>query len=240
MKTFDLTKTDRKLAILIDPDEHALDDLFDLVQRVEALKPDYIFIGGSLIFKSKVSEAAEVIRRLTSRKLVLFPGHFTHLTDKVDAVLLLSLISGRNPELLIGQHVLAAPKLKRMSAEVVSTGYMLVDGGKPTSVSYISHTQPIPHDKPDIALCTAQAGELIGMRCMYLDAGSGANQPVSESMVSAVANGVAAPLIVGGGIRNMRQAETYWQAGANLVVIGNAFQEIASDEALQSFQENGR
>ena len=156
---------------------------------------------------------------------MLFPGHFTQLTDNVDAVMLLSLISGRNADLLIGQHVLAAPKLKSMNAEIVSTGYMLIDGGKPTSVSYMSNSQPIPRDKNDIAICTAQAGELIGMKMIYMDAGSGANQPISSDMVSDVAQSIEIPLIVGGGIRNLEALDTYWNAGANLIVIGNALEE---------------
>ena len=156
---------------------------------------------------------------------MLFPGHFTQLTDHVDAVMLLSLISGRNADLLIGQHVLAAPKLKSMNADIISTGYMLIDGGKPTSVSYMSNSQPIPRDKNDIAICTAQAGEMIGMKMIYMDAGSGASQSVSPEMVRDVAKSIDIPLIVGGGIRTIEALETYWNAGANLIVIGNALEE---------------
>jgi phosphoglycerol geranylgeranyltransferase len=229
MPTFNLEKSDRKLAILVDPDKHTTDSLLDLIGRIEEVAPDYIFIGGSLVYRSRISEAAKVIKRLSSRPLVLFPGHFTQLTDHVDAVLLLSLISGRNADLLIGQHVLAAPKLKSMRADIVSTGYMLIDGGKPTSVSYMSHTQPIPHDKNDIAICTAQAGELIGMKTIYLDAGSGAETSVPIDMVKEVSACVELPIIVGGGIRSMKLAEAYWNAGANLVVIGNAFESSEND-----------
>ncbi|NQV53456.1 MAG: geranylgeranylglyceryl/heptaprenylglyceryl phosphate synthase [Flavobacteriales bacterium] len=235
MKRFELNKTDRKLAILIDPDKHDEDGLMDLVHHVEKLAPDYIFIGGSLIYRSKISEAAKLIRSISDRPMILFPGHFTQLTDHVDAVLLLSLISGRNPDLLIGQHVLAAPKLRRMRAEIISTGYMLIDGGKSTSVSYISHTQPIPRDKEDIALCTAQAGELVGMRLIYMDAGSGAEQAIPVTTVEAVANGIEIPLIVGGGIKSLKQAEAYWNAGANLIVIGNAFEELKTVNERDEF-----
>ncbi|MEQ9188193.1 MAG: geranylgeranylglyceryl/heptaprenylglyceryl phosphate synthase [Cryomorphaceae bacterium] len=235
MKKFELHKTDRKLAILIDPDKHDSDGLLDLVSHVEALEPDFIFIGGSLIYRSKISEAAQLIRSVSNRPLVLFPGHFTQLTDHVDAVLLLSLISGRNADLLIGQHVLAAPRLTKMKADILSTGYMLIDGGKATSVSYMSHTQPIPRDKEDIALCTAMAGELVGMQLIYMDAGSGAEQAIPVSTVHAVSEGISIPLIIGGGIKSLQQAESYWNAGANLIVIGNAFEEVSSVEAREQF-----
>lgn len=228
-KTFNLSKTDRKLAILIDPDKHTEDDLIDFAKKIDQLDPDFILIGGSLIYKSKISTSARLLQSLTKKPLVLFPGHFTQLTDHVDAVMLLSLISGRNADLLIGQHVLAAPKLKNMNAEIISTGYMLIDGGKPTSVSYMSNSQPIPRDKNDIAICTAQAGEMIGMKMIYLDAGSGALKPVPLVMVEAVSKSIDTPLIVGGGIRSIEALDEYWNAGANLVVIGNALEEKDSE-----------
>ena len=224
-KAFNLSKTDRKLAVLIDPDKHTEVDLIDFSKKINQLEPDFILIGGSLIYRSKISASAKLLQTLTDKPLVLFPGHFTQLTDHVDAVMLLSLISGRNADLLIGQHVLAAPKLKSMNAEIISTGYMLIDGGKPTSVSYMSNSQPIPRDKNDIAICTAQAGEMIGMKMIYMDAGSGASQSVSPEMVSDVAKSIDIPLIVGGGIRTMEALDTYWNAGANLIVIGNALEE---------------
>lgn len=236
MRRFELNKTDRKLGVLIDPDKHDDLSLMESVERILEVRPDFILIGGSLIYKSKISDAAKLIRSMTEIPLVLFPGHFTQLNDHVDAVLLLSLISGRNPDLLIGQHVLAAPRLLRMDADIVSTGYMLIDGGKPTSVSYVSQTQPIPRDKNDIALCTAQAGELIGMKMTYMDAGSGADLPVPIEMVELVSAGVNSPLIVGGGIRSLKTAERYWQAGANLIVIGNAFEEMDAKDIQHHFQ----
>jgi len=238
MKQFNLQKSDRKLAILIDPDKHDQDGLIEIVEHANGISPDYLFIGGSLIYRSKVADAAKLIRSFTKLPLVLFPGHFTQLTDEVDAVLLLSLISGRNPDLLIGQHVLAAPKLKQMTAEIVSTGYMLIDGGRATSVSYMSHTQPIPRDKEDIALCTALAGEMIGMKTVYMDAGSGAESPIPVSMVKTIADATEIPLIVGGGIRSIEAAEQYWNAGANLIVIGNAFEEIQCEEERISFNRS--
>ncbi len=225
MPSFDLYKTDRKLAILVDPDKHDANSLLDLCAHVDSLQPDVLLIGGSLVYKANIEESAKLIRSNTKVPLVLFPGHFTQLTEHVDAVLLLSLISGRNPDLLIGQHVLAAPRLKRMAAKKISTGYMLIDGGQSTSVSYMSHTQPIPSDKVDIAVCTAQAGELVGMHCIYMDAGSGAKKAVPTEMVKSVAEATDIPLIVGGGLRSLEAIEGMWNAGANLVVIGNALED---------------
>jgi phosphoglycerol geranylgeranyltransferase len=219
-----LSKTDRKLGILIDPDKHSELDFAAFVGEILALKPDYILIGSSIIVKSNLEKAAQQIKSITDIPLILFPGHFNQLNNFVDGVMLLSLISGRNPDLLIGQHVLAAPILAKIDAEILSTGYMLIDGGKPTSVSYISNTLPIPQDKNDIAICTALAGQFIGMKYIYLDAGSGAINPVPFSMVSAVAESIELPLIVGGGIKDMKTIEQFWESGANLVVIGNALE----------------
>lgn len=225
MTAFNLSKTDRKIAVLIDPDKHGSDALFDFASKMNEMAPDFIMVGGSLILNSTTSEAAKQIKAASAIPLVLFPGHFTHLTHEVDAVLLLSLISGRNPDLLIGQHVLAAPMLKAMGEKIHSTGYVLIDGGRQTSVSYMSHTMPIPSDKIDIAVATAIAGQFIGMKSIYLDAGSGAITPVNQKMIHAVAEAIDIPLIVGGGIRTLEAIDAAWQGGANLVVMGNAFEE---------------
>ena len=156
---------------------------------------------------------------------MLFPGSPAQLSKHADAVLLLSLISGRNPELLIGHHVTAAPTLKAMGIETIPTGYMLVDGGKPTTVSYVSQTLPIPRDKPGIAACTALAGEMLGLRTIYMDTGSGAEFTVSPEMIAAVRNSVDLPIIIGGGIRDAKTARALCTAGADVLVIGTAFEE---------------
>ena len=156
--------------------------------------------------------------------VVLFPGSNLHIDMAADAILFLSLISGRNPDFLIGQHVLAAPILKRSRLEILPTGYLLIDSGRQTTVSYISNTTPIPHDKPDVAACTAMAGEMLGLKLVYLDAGSGAQQPVTARMVATVRRTVDAPLVVGGGITTPAQAEELLRAGADLVVVGNAIE----------------
>jgi putative glycerol-1-phosphate prenyltransferase len=157
--------------------------------------------------------------------VVLFPGGNHHIEPAADALLLLSLVSGRNPEFLIGQHVVAAPLLKRSGLELLSTGYILIDGGAPTTVSYVSNTQPIPADKAGIAASTALAAEQLGHKLIYLDGGSGAKTPVPPRRIAAVRREVAAPLIVGGGIRTAEAAAAAWQAGADIVVVGNAAEE---------------
>lgn len=223
-KLFDLKKGDRKLGILIDPDRHDEDNLADFVRDILTLSPDYLLLGSSVIVKADIERSARIVKSATNLPLILFPGHFTQLNNIVDAVFLLSLISGRNPDLLIGQHVLAAPLLAKTSAEILSTGYMLIESGSPTSVSYISNTLPIPSDKSEIAVSTAMAGEFIGMKYIYLDAGSGAKRPVPLEMIEKVSQSIKSPLIVGGGIRDSKQMESCWDAGANLVIIGNALE----------------
>lgn len=220
-----ISKTDKKLAILIDPDKHDAEGLGDFLKKVLLLKPDIIFLGSSLIANSSIEKAALIIKANCDLPLILFPGNYNQLNNHVDGVMLLSLISGRNPEFLIGQHVLAAPLLSKLDIDVYSTGYMLIDGGCATSVSYISNTQPIPGEKIDIALCTALAGEYIGMKYIYLDTGSGAKKTVSNEMINSIASRINVPLIVGGGIRSKSKIEEIWNAGANLVVVGNALEE---------------
>jgi putative glycerol-1-phosphate prenyltransferase len=213
------------VAILLDPDRVALSDLTEHVRMIEGHQPDFLFVGGSLITTGEFDEALATIRQATSLPVVLFPGSVTQLSAHVDAVLFLSLISGRNPELLIGQHVVAAPRIKALQLEAVPTGYLLIDGGKPTTASYISNTQPIPANKAGIAAATALAGELLGLRCIYIDAGSGAANPVPIEMIRAVREACSLPLIVGGGIRSRAQADAAYAAGADLLVIGTAIEE---------------
>jgi putative glycerol-1-phosphate prenyltransferase len=155
----------------------------------------------------------------------LFPGSTHQVCDEADAILLLSLISGRNPDLLIGKHVEVAPQLMRSGLEVIPTGYMLVDGGKTTAVHYVSQTIPIPHDKPELALSTAWAGELMGLRVNYLDAGSGAHQAVPETIVAELGQQTKNPLVVGGGIRSGERAFQLCEAGASVIVVGNALEK---------------
>jgi len=177
----------------------------------------------------------EVLKKQTTIPVLIFPGSNLHIHSEADGILLLSLISGRNPELLIGQHVIAAPILRNSGLEILPTGYMLVESGKSTTVSYISNTQPIPSDKEDIAVCTAMAGEMLGLQLIYLDGGSGAQNPVPAKMISAVRRSISVPLIVGGGINSGIKAEQAWNAGATFVVIGNGLE--SNPDILQGIIE---
>jgi len=218
-------KGQKKFAVLIDPDKVRLGKVDKVLQLAKDANVDYFFIGGSLIVNDMLDLLIKSIKENTNIPCILFPGNSYQLSYKADAILFLSLISGRNPELLIGNHVLAAPYLKMSPLEVISTGYMLVDGGVPTTVQYISNTRPIPANKDDIAMSTAIAGELLGLKCMYMDAGSGAKNPVPESMIDMVSSAVNVPLIVGGGIRTPEKAMANVKAGADVIVVGNAIEE---------------
>lgn len=215
----------KKFAVLIDPDSLRISKLEKIIELANEGHIDYFFIGGSLILNDMLDQVLINIKQKSSIPLVLFPGNTFQISDKADALLFLSLISGRNPELLIGQHVVSAPYLKLSPLEVISTGYMLIDGGIPTTVSYMSNTQAIPSDKEDIAVCTAMAGEMLGMKMMFMDAGSGAKRPVSCDMIEAVSNSIDVPLIVGGGIRTPEKAFQNVKSGADLVVVGNAIEK---------------
>jgi len=214
-----------QLAVLLDPDKVDRVQLFDQVAFVGESGADMILVGGSLLLHHQTDEIIRDLKRMTDLPVVIFPGSPMQMSAAADALLFLSLISGRNPELLIGHHVRSAPLLKKMEIEVISSGYMLVDGGKPTTVSYITQTAPIPHDKAQIALCTALAGEMLGLRTLYLDSGSGAIWPVHPEMIAAVSKGTDLPLIVGGGINSAEKAFQAAQAGAELIVVGTAFEQ---------------
>lgn len=213
------------LALLIDPDKTNRKKLLELLEIVKTSAVDLIFVGGSLMTGDLLDECLRQIRQNSDLPVVLFPGSPLQISKEADGILFLSLISGRNPELLIGNHVIAAPYLKSSGLEVLPTGYLLVDGGAATTASYISNTTPIPSNKPEIASCTAMAGEMLGLQMMYLDAGSGANQPVPKAMIAAVRKVVDVPLIVGGGIDSGEKAEAAWANGADVVVVGNAIEK---------------
>jgi len=212
----------KQLAVLIDPDKTSGSDLLNTIAIASNSKVDFFLVGGSLLLHDSLDTCITTIKANSTIPVILFPGNALHINTKADAVLLLSLISGRNADLLIGQHVQAAPLLKQANLETIATGYILIDGGKPTTVSYISNTTPIPADKPEIAAATALAGEMLGLKCIYLEAGSGAQNPVSTASISAVKKQITVPLIVGGGIRNAETALAACQAGSDIIVIGNA------------------
>ncbi|MDX2002637.1 MAG: geranylgeranylglyceryl/heptaprenylglyceryl phosphate synthase [Chitinophagales bacterium] len=217
----------KALGVLIDPDKTNPKALARLLEKGEGVGLDYWLLGGSLLLRQATEECLHILKQ-GSVPVLLFPGDARQVVPGADALLLLSLISGRNPELLIGQHVAAAMQIKQQCSEVIPTGYILVDGGRITSVMYMSGTLPIPRDKTDIALSTALAGELLGLKLLYLEAGSGAKYPVPASMIAAIHEYCQLPLIVGGGIRTPEDAEKACLAGADMLVVGTALEEDSS------------
>ncbi|MFT5183205.1 MAG: phosphoglycerol geranylgeranyltransferase [Flavobacteriales bacterium] len=221
-----VTEGKKGLAVLLDPDKLVSKASRDrLINLINSSPVDLVLVGGSLIVEDHFDEVTRAIKSSCKKPLILFPGSATQVTKNVDAVLFLSLISGRNPELLIGQHVIAAPMIRRLGLEAISTGYMLVDCGKPTTASYISGTLPIPYDKPEIAGVTAMAGEMLGNKIIYLDGGSGASRPISSGMIGATRKCVNIPIVVGGGIQTEEAAHRAWTAGADFLVMGTAIEE---------------
>jgi phosphoglycerol geranylgeranyltransferase len=210
----------KSIALLLDPDKAKGESLQNILVTANESKTDYIFAGGSLTFNN-IDNLINEVRKLSSIPVILFPGNLLQLTLKADMILLLSLISGRNSELLIGNHVIAAPYLKDARDKLVSVGYILVSCGNKTSVEYISQTEAIPSDKSDIAVATALAGEMLGLRMIYLEAGSGAVNPVPLILIRAVRDNISIPLAVGGGIKNKDQIEDIFNAGADLIILGN-------------------
>lgn len=218
-------KKKKAFAVLIDPDKVQTDQVLDLTRMASACGVSFFFVGGSLLTNDHIQQVVPMIKLNCNIPVILFPGSIYQIVPTADAIFFLSLISGRNPELLIGQQVLAAPLLKNSQLEVIGTGYMLIESGNNTTVNYISGTQPIPRHKPEIASCTAMAGEMLGLSALYMDGGSGAKYPISSEMISAVRKHTDIPLIVGGGIRSVAEAERIWQAGADVIVIGNAIEQ---------------
>lgn len=216
----------KSIAVLVDPDK-AEDPsrLHHLINLASENCVDYFFVGGSLVTSANLSEVVRKIKENVTIPVVLFPGNVMQVDASADALLFLSLISGRNPELLIGQHVVAAPILKNTRLEVIPTGYMLINSGKITSVAYISNTMPIPDDKYSLAASTALAGQMLGLQVVYIDAGSGAEREISPRMIAAVRKTISIPLIVGGGINSARKAIAALEAGADMIVVGNALEK---------------
>ncbi len=218
----------KSFTVLIDPDKVDNKKIEQLVTLAMDAKVDYFFVGGSLVISNHLDECIQQIKASCDIPVILFPGSPSQVSRYADALLYLSLISGRNPELLIGQHVVSAPFVKKSGLEIMPTGYMVIDGGAPTTVSYISNASPIPSDKNEIAMCTAMAGEMIGMKLIYMDAGSGAKRPIPEEMINKVATHIEAPLIIGGGIVEPEKAYINCKAGADVIVVGNAIEKDTS------------
>ena len=215
-------KAQKAFAVLIDPDKLNEQSLIHTIEIAVKAKVDFFFVGGSLVVTDTLDTMVSTIKKHCTIPILLFPGSPDQITPKADALLYLSLISGRNPELLIGQHVISAPFVRQSGLEIIPVGYMLIDGGSPTTVSYISNTNPIPSNKNDIAICTAMAGEMLGLKLIYMDAGSGALKAIPTAMIKEVAKHLEIPLIVGGGITSAEKAKENCMAGADIIVVGNA------------------
>jgi phosphoglycerol geranylgeranyltransferase len=215
-------KKGKKIALLIDPDKYKPSTT--LKNGIDA-GVDFIFVGGSLLSQGSLHNCVESIKKASRIPLVIFPGSTDQVDPQADAILFLSLISGRNPDNLIGKHVISAPILKKTSLEIIPTGYMLIDGGSITSAAYMSNTIPMPYNKSDIAVCTAMAGEMLGLKLIYLDTGSGAHKHVSANMVKEVKKNINIPLIVGGGIKTPEEACNICLAGADVIVIGTVAEQ---------------
>lgn len=215
------SKSKKQLAVLIDPENvFHQQDVRNVVESAVEAGADYIFVGGSLVTHNRIDEVVEQIKSITSAPVILFPGGLNQISGLADGILFLSLISGRNPDFLISKQIAAAPLLKELGLEVLPTGYLLV--GTTSSASYMSNTIPIPYEKNDIAIATALAGQMLGHKIIYMDAGSGAEKPISPEMITSVRKAIDIPLIIGGGIRNFDSAFSALEAGADVLVVGNA------------------
>jgi phosphoglycerol geranylgeranyltransferase len=217
-------RSKKRVALLVDPDGYDNNSLEELIGLINNHPPDLILVGGSILFEP-IDITVTALKLGTKLPVFIFPGNAFQLSDRADGILFLSLISGRNPEFLIGNHVVAAPHLSRSGIEVIPTGYMLIGNGKSTSVAYMSNTHPIPGDKPDIAVATAMAGEMLGLKTLYLEAGSGAAHSVDPVMIRAIRKRISLPLMVGGGIRSVETAQELYEAGADMIVVGNVLEK---------------
>ncbi|MGF1532179.1 MAG: phosphoglycerol geranylgeranyltransferase [Bernardetiaceae bacterium] len=222
-----------RLVWLIDPDGKKNTTLHLLPQLPPEQHPDCFLVGGSLLWEDRLEETLDFLRTHSTRPRVIFPGNAFQISGKADALLFLSLISGRNPEWLIGQHVLAAPRIGQAGLPTIPTGYLLVDGGRNTAVHYLTQTQAIPRDKPELAAATALAGQFLGQQLIYLEAGSGASLPVPPEMIRRVSETVRIPVWVGGGIATPELAQEAWASGASAVVVGSALEK--NPEAFHNF-----
>lgn len=217
----------KKLGVLIDPDKSSDKAIASWIDIADNNAVDFFLIGGSLM-ADRLCERIRFIKKATSIPVIVFPGNAFQVSKEADAIFFLSLISGRNPEFLIGNHVVAAPFIKKHSLEALPVGYALIDCGKPTSVEYMSNTRPIPYDKIDIAVASAIAGELLGLKFIYLEGGSGAQMHVSSQMISEVKHNISLPLIVGGGIKCADDLRQVYASGADIAVVGTAFEKKPS------------
>jgi putative glycerol-1-phosphate prenyltransferase len=220
-----ISENKKQFAVLVDPDKYSNKDLLDLVGLAKKTMVSYFFVGGSLITEDNLDNCLKLIKDNCDIPVIIFPGDSLQINNRADGILLLSLISGRNSDLLIGKHVVSAPYLKKSELEILPTGYMLIDSGRPTTALYMSNSLPIPADKDEIAMATAMAGEMLGLKILYMDGGSGAQNAIPVSMIERVKRNTSIPLIVGGGIRTPEAAKERFEAGADIIVVGNAIED---------------
>lgn len=223
-----ISNSKRLLAVLIYPDKMRVENVFSFLLKVNDSIATHILVGGSEVDKGKTERLIIEIKKYTQLPIILFPGDHIQISDKADALLFLSLISGRNPEYLIGKQVESISKLRQANLEIIPTGYILLENGKQTSVECVSKTKPLKRNNIDLIMDTAKAGELLGMKLIYLEAGSGATHPIEVSIIKRVKTQLNIPLIVGGGIRSTQAIESAFESGANMVVVGTAFEEDES------------
>lgn len=223
--------------ILIDPDKISGDELAGFVQKCEASGVDGFLVGGSLMMNGNLSNTISVIKKNTSIPVVIFPGGIAQVSSNADAILFLSLVSGRNPEHLIGKQIMAAPIIKAYNLEAIPTGYILVESGSITTVEYMSASRPVPRNKPEIAVATALAAQYLGMKMIYLEAGSGAQMSVPNEMIRMVSQNVEVPVIAGGGIRTAREAREKVESGATIIVTGNYFEDCGNWDKIKEFAD---
>ncbi len=236
----------KMFGVLIDPDKQNVKELIDTVKVCNKSDVDYFFVGGSIITHGDMQKTTRLIKENSSKPIIIFPGNPDQISNYADAILFLSLISGRNPEFLIGHQVTAAPMIKKTNLEVIPTGYLLVDCGTTTTAIYVSDTNPIPHSNAEIAANTALAGEYLGLKLTYIDGGSGAKKCISKAMISKTKAALNGPLIIGGGIRTAEAAKEIYKAGADIIIVGNGAEknrnlitEIAKmKQEFNSFQKS--
>lgn len=215
------------LLVLIDPDKHSLDVLPSACRRYEHAGVDALLVGGSLLHQAGFEAYVDAVKSSTGLPVIGFPGSLNQISGRLDAILYLSVVSSRNPEYLFGQHVHAAPILRRLGIEPISTGYMLIESGRLTTAQYMMHSMPLPRHKPEIAAATALAAEMMGMKMLYADAGSGADHPVPEHIIRAIKLACSHPVIVGGGLHMPEQVRSAVDAGADFIVVGHALERRA-------------
>ncbi|MCI0532132.1 MAG: geranylgeranylglyceryl/heptaprenylglyceryl phosphate synthase [candidate division Zixibacteria bacterium] len=221
--------------VLLDPDRHSREEMLKLVEKYQSSGADAFLVGSSLLLSDSFDQTLSAIKKVSQIPVIIFPGNSHQISAHADAILYLSLISGRNPEFLIGEHVKSAGIINEIRLEPISTGYMVIDSGKMTSVLFMSNTRPIPADKPEIAVAHALAAQFLGMKLIYLEAGSGAASPVPNRVIQDVKKMINIPVIVGGGIRDSKIAAEKVASGADFIVIGNALEENASPDRIREF-----